>query len=690
MAIDMRQFHDTFFEESLEGLAHMETELMHLEKVFASNPDDDSVASNPEIMNTIFRAAHSIKGGSSTFGFGDVAEFSHVLESRLDALRDGRCRPDRHVVNLILKAVDCLRGLIVAARHGKPADMSAVQLVRSQLEALQEDELASSRTRDLPAPSAGSTAAYARWRIYFRPQPQFFHTGNDPLRILRELDGLGVLKVQTDLSGLPAWEEVDAETCYLAWTMELSGEVTRDAILEVFDWVIEDCKLDIEPLPVASDKPQPLVAPDAVHSVDNHSGSIRVSTPKVDALINTVGELVITQSMLSQLADNFTLECLPKLFIGISQLERNTRELQDSVMRIRMLPLSFTFNRFPRLVRDISHKLGKNVDLRISGEQTELDKTIIERISDVLMHLVRNCLDHGIESPAERAAAGKPERGIIELKAYQKSGNVVIEISDDGRGIQRERVFAKAVERGLMSADAKYTSKEIHDLIFLPGFSTAETVSDVSGRGVGMDVVRSNIAELGGGVELDSEEGRGTCFTVRLPLTLAILEGLSVQAGDHVYILPLVSIIESIRLTDDQISRPAGGNEIFALRQEYLPLVRLHDLFHLKSRPTSLGQGIIVVIEADGKKAGLYVDDLLGQQQVVIKSLETHYHRVEGISAATILGDGTVAMILDASGLVRMAHVPSAVAADAAGSPDSNALMIAGAPANPTGHELRN
>ncbi|MEK9133441.1 MAG: chemotaxis protein CheA, partial [Pseudomonadota bacterium] len=395
---------------------------------------------------------------------------------------------------------------------------------------------------------------------------------------------------------------------------------------------------------------------EAVASMDAHTNTLRVSVPKVDALINTVGELVITQTMLSQLTTNFSFDNLSKLFAGLEQLERNTRELQESVMRIRMLPLSFAFNRLPRLVHDMSQKLEKKVELIISGEQTEIDKTVIDRLIDPLLHLVRNSLDHGIEPPAERIAAGKPQTGTIELKAYQKSGNVIIEIRDDGRGLRHDRIFDKAVEQGLIPADAKLSPDEISELIFHPGFSTAVTVSDISGRGVGMDVVRSNIHSLGGNVEIASQAGQGACFIVRLPLTLAILDSLSLQVGTHTYILPLVSIVESVRIVPDQVSRPAGGGELYGLRKEYLPLLRLSDLFHVVPLSTDLTQGLLVIVEADGKKAGLYVDDLLGQQQVVIKSLETHYRKVDGISAATILGDGTVAMILDVTGLIRMAH----------------------------------
>jgi two-component system chemotaxis sensor kinase CheA len=653
MAIDMRQFHQTFFEESFEGLTVMEAELLRLERTASAN-GHDTVSADPEILNTIFRSAHSIKGGSSTFGFSDVAAFAHVLESRLDALRDGRSLPDRRVVGLLLLAVDCLRSLIIAAKTGKQSDQGAIEAVRLQLEKLGSESAA------LPVTGKTSTqpraSATTHWRILFRPNPKMFHTGNDPLRIFRELSGLGKMKTTVDISGLPSWEQLNPEECYLSWNSELVGSVAREAIADVFSWVLDDCRLEIisntMPVPTLS---QRSVA-EAVASIDAHTDTLRVSVPKVDALINTVGELVITQTMLSQLTANFTFDNLSKLFAGLEQLERNTRELQESVMRIRMLPLSFAFNRLPRLVHDMSQKLDKKVDLIISGEQTEIDKTVIDRLIDPLLHLVRNSLDHGIEPPAERIAAGKPQTGTIELKAYQKSGNVIIEIRDDGRGLRHDRIFDKAVEQGLIPADAKLSPDEIYELIFLPGFSTAVTVSDISGRGVGMDVVRSNIHSLGGNVEITSQAGQGTCFIVRLPLTLAILDGLSLQVGTHTYILPLVSIVESVRIVPDQVSRPAGGVELYGLRKEYLPLLRLSDLFHVMPRSTDLTQGLLVIVEADGKKAGLYVDDLLGQQQVVIKSLETHYRKVDGISAATILGDGTVAMILDVTGLIRMAH----------------------------------
>lgn len=651
MAIDMRQFHQTFFEESFEGLAVMETELLHLEKAAAGN-GRHVVAADPEILNTIFRAAHSIKGGSSTFGFDQVAAFAHVLESRLDALRDGRARPDRDVIALLLLSVDCLRSLIISARTGKDVDKHAIDGVRAQLEGMESICGAVAEATATDAPSQAPEVTH--WHIRFRPQRHLFHRGNDPLRILQELSELGDMTARADMTVLPSWEQMDPEECCLAWDIDLTGTVTRDAIAEVFSWVMDDCALEITAQAVQSLGPRAIT--EAVAALDTHTDSLRVSVSKVDALINTVGELVITQTMLSQITNNFSFDNLSQLYSGLTQLERNTRELQESVMRIRMLPLSFAFNRLPRLVHDMSRKLGKRVELVIRGERTEIDKTVIDRIVDPLLHLARNCIDHGIEPAAERATTGKPEAGTIELNAYQKGGNVLIEMRDDGRGLNHDRIFAKAVERGVIPADAQLSPEQIAELIFVPGFSTSETVNDVSGRGVGMDVVRNNIQALGGSVEIASQPGKGTCFTLRLPLTLAILDGLCVQVGDHSYILPLVNIIESVRVQPGQVSRPAGGGEICGLRREYLPLLRLYELFHIQPRSTDIAQGLMVVVEADGKKAGLFVDDLLGQQQVVIKSLATHYRKVEGISAATILGDGSVAMILDVSGLTRLAH----------------------------------
>ena len=392
------------------------------------------------------------------------------------------------------------------------------------------------------------------------------------------------------------------------------------------------------------------------------TNSIRVSIDKIDALINTVGELVITQAMLGQWRDGFDQRDLDKLRDGLDQLERNTRELQESVMRIRMLPISFVFNRFPRLVHDLSQQLGKKAQLTLSGEQTELDKTVMENIGDPLIHLVRNALDHGIEPPDVRIDAGKPEAGQLHLHAYHRGGAIVIEVSEDGAGLNREKIRQKAIERGLLTTETELSEAEVADLIFQAGFSTAETVSEVSGRGVGMDVVRRNIKNLGGTIEVLSEAGHGTTFTIRLPLTLAILEGQLVRVGQETYIVPLVSISESLQIDPAMVNTIAGQTTLYKRPDGYIPIVRLCDLFNRRQESTTDTHSLLVVVEGEGKKLGVVVDELLGQQQVVIKSLETNFKRIEGVSGATILGDGTVALILDISGLLRLSQQSSGMA----------------------------
>jgi two-component system, chemotaxis family, sensor kinase CheA len=392
----------------------------------------------------------------------------------------------------------------------------------------------------------------------------------------------------------------------------------------------------------------------ASHRQGGHdSGSIRVSTQKIDELMNIVGELVIVQAMLNEQALELTGPGGEPFRSGVAQLERNTRELQESVMRARMLPISFVFCRFQRLARDLAQRLGKQIDLKVSGENTEIDKTMLEKIGDPLTHLVRNSIDHGVELPEIRLQAGKPAVGTVHLEAYHRGGNIAVEVTDDGAGLDKDRILAKARSRGLVGPNQSLTDHEIHELIFAPGLSTADKATDVSGRGVGMDVVRRNVQELGGKVEIRSERGRGSRFTITLPLTLAIVEGLSARIGSETYIVPLGSIIESVQLTCASASLLPGCEEVFPFRGDYLPVLRLHNLFGVEPRSRLLHEGLIVVAEGEGRRIGLFVDDLLGQQQVVIKSLQTNYRRVPGVSGATILGDGSVALILDLPGIIR-------------------------------------
>jgi len=698
MSIDMAQFHQVFFEESFEGLDIMETGLLNLDM-----GDVDA-----EEINTIFRAAHSIKGGSGTFGFTAVSDFTHIMETLLDEMRDGRRQVTQPAVDVLLGSVDCLREMLTAIQDEQAIDETSVAEHKKALEV----ELAGSGEDSTPPPATQSennspvdqpittpSESYQSstgWSIAFSPHTDMLKTGNDPVRMFRELATLGDLSVAVDFQGVPDFYELDPEECHLSWHLKLSGDIQSVEIDEIFDWVEDECDLAIQalsepqsdqpkandneppsditessrnenkvadvapppksaPAPAAAKKPSKAAKQNSPKPASKGSSSIRVDTGKIDTLINMVGELVITQSMLSLVGEHFDLNRLDQLKSGLSQLERHTRELQESVMNIRMLPISFVFSRFPRLVHDLSTKLDKKIELVLVGENTEVDKTVVELLSDPLVHLVRNSLDHGIEMPADRVAAGKPETGTITLEAYHRGGNIVIEVRDDGKGLDKDMLKAKAIEKGLIDEETVLTDKQTYELIFMAGFSTAEQLSDISGRGVGMDVVRRNIQSLGGNIEIISELGVGTTISIHLPLTLAILDGQSISVGDERFIIPLGAIVESVNITPEMLNRVAGKGETFRLREEYLPIVRMHEIFDVKSaKCTRLVEGLVVVVDGQGVRCGLFIDDLLGQQQVVIKSLEANYRRVEGVSGATILGDGSVALILDIPGLVRL------------------------------------
>ncbi|WFP51600.1 chemotaxis protein CheA [Methylomonas sp. EFPC3] len=691
MAIDMAQFHQVFFEESFEGLDAMESGLLNM----------DTGDVDAEEINTIFRAAHSIKGGSGTFGFNAVSDFTHVMETLLDEMRDGRRKVTQPAVDVLLGSVDCLRDMLQSIQIGAEIDQATVSAHKQALDnELRNAGQPAGDPRGViaqpilqqPAPQQTDTAELSGWSIAFSPHLNLLKTGNEPVRMFRELAALGELTTTVDLQGVPSLYDLDPEECHLSWKLHVAGNIPAGEIDEIFDWVEDHCDLAKQPIHQlgAEHVEQPVdipAVPASVAAVEarpeaepgNETGaqaadaksakkddgkvagkgssSIRVDTGKIDTLINMVGELVITQSMLSLLGEHFEINKLDQLKNGLSQLERHTRELQESVMNIRMLPISFVFSRFPRLAHDISSKLGKKIELRLVGENTEVDKTVVELLSDPLVHLVRNSLDHGIEMPEVRVAAGKPETGTVTLEAYHRGGNIVIEVSDDGKGLDKEKLRAKAVEKGLIDADAVLSEKQTYELIFMPGFSTAEKLTDISGRGVGMDVVRRNIQALGGDIEILSELGKGSTISIHLPLTLAILDGQSIAVGDETYILPLGSIIESLHVREEFINRVAGKGETFLLRGQYLPVIRIHEIFKVPSaKNTKLTEGLIVVVEGQGARCGLFVDDLLGQQQVVIKSLEANYRRIEGVSGATILGDGSVALILDIPGLVRLSN----------------------------------
>ncbi len=665
MTFDMSQFLDTFYEESFEGLQIMENELLNL----------DVGAADSETINTIFRAAHSIKGGSGTFGLNAVAEFTHVMETLLDEMRDGRRNVTQEGVDILLASVDVLTNMLNALKDGDELDHDKISSIHKKLESLLHGEgtsdISPSPKSDDDKPSEKATETVT-WNIKFKPFESMLKTGNDPVRILSELSMLGEYQAKIDLSELPEFNALDPENSYLAWDITLTGDISESQIRENFDWVEDECDLEIAIVDSSETEKLKEVDP-AVdkrlgdrraverragerRSVTKEAASIRVNINKVDDLINMVGELVITQSMLSQLgsADSFDQHQIEKMREGLTQLEQHTRELQESVMRIRMMPISFAFQRFPRLVHDLSQTFGKQIELKLSGESTELDKTVMEKIGDPLVHLVRNSLDHGIEAPDIREKNGKQATGTIELNAFHQGGNIVIEIVDDGAGLNKERILNKAIEKGLVKKADNLPEDQIYDMIFRPGFSTAEVVTDVSGRGVGMDVVRRNIRSLGGTIEVKSEAGVGSRFTIRLPLTLAILDGQLVKVGKETYIVPLISIIESLQIKSELISGVTGAAEVYKLREEYIPIVRLYQMFDIVPVNTNIKEGLLVVVESEGKKIAILVDDLLGQQQVVIKSLETNFRKVHGLSGATILGDGTVALIIDITGLMEI------------------------------------
>jgi two-component system chemotaxis sensor kinase CheA len=707
-----------------------------------------------DLLNKIFRSAHSIKGTSGMFGFNAVAQFTHKMETLLDLLRNGQTVVSPQVADLLLKSTDCLKTLIDAAKSASPVDDETVQRLTVELAAASDlnvkAETKGGKGTGSSSPSAPTATALSAplprapipsrcFQITWTPPDWLFQRGLDPLQIFKELANLGTLsQVTVDTTKLPELTAMDPEKCYLSWTMKLETVKDRKVVDAVFEFVREDSVLTIDeretlnvkretpelgaegepsithrPSRITSDdaEPKPLgeilvesgivsretldkalsqqkrvgeilieqqaVTPQqlaqalqkqkqqesAVQSKKTDTASIRVDTDKIDKLINLVGELVITQSMLSDLGARFEMSQISVLLERMAQLERNTREIQERVMSIRMLPIGTAFSRFPRLVRDLSAKAGKKIQLILSGEETELDKTVIESIGDPLTHLVRNSADHGLEPPEERLDNNKPELGTIRLNAFHEGGNICITVEDDGRGLNRDKILAKAVKQGLIGENEKLSDDQIWPLIFKPGFSTAEKVTDVSGRGVGMDVVKRNIEALSGTVKIKTALGKGTIFTLKLPLTLAIIEGMTVRVGKETYIVPLLSILESIQPKAESIKTVLGKGELINVRSTYLPMMRLYEVFSLQPEYTDPTKSILLILETEGERVAVMVDEILGQQQVVIKSMEQNFHKVDGIAGATILGDGTVGFILDVRGLIEMSRLAEPVAA---------------------------
>jgi len=626
MTIDMSQFYQVFFEESAELLGEMERLLLELD-VDAPGKDE---------LNAIFRTAHSIKGGAGTFGFNEITETTHILESLLDKLRNDQLRLKSEMVDVFLKAVDVLKMQLAGRQSGSEVDAQAVADICQRLHELADGKPA--------APVAAAPAAVA------------------PVAAMTAVKAAPGASAPTALD--PAPVDPSPENLYAILT---GAAVSAAAVAAASPPDAEAFGLFAETPVQPGDADVPRrratdAAAEAAPKTGRRAGdraeaaeasSIRVGVEKVDQLINLVGELVITQAMLAQTASRVDPVLYESLMNGLATLERNTRDLQESVMSIRMMPISFVFSRFPRVVRDLAAKLSKQVELKTVGEGTELDKGLIEKIADPLNHLVRNSLDHGIETPDKRVAAGKDPKGTITLRAFHQGGNIIVEVADDGAGLSRARILAKARERGLAVSD-DMPDQDVWQMIFEAGFSTADVVTDVSGRGVGMDVVRRNIHGMGGSIEISSLLGSGTCISIRLPLTLAILDGMSVGVGKEIFIIPLTYIIESLQPAPGDIKTISGQGRVVQVRGEYLPVVALHEKFNLKSNVADMDKGIMVILESEGAKTALFVDELVGQHQVVIKSLETNYRKAQGISGATIMGDGKVALILDVGALVRL------------------------------------
>ncbi len=696
--IDLSQFFQVFFEEAGENLEQMEQMLLAI----------DVEAAGDEELNAIFRCAHSVKGGAATFGFTDVAELTHQMETLLDKLRRHELAPTVPMVDVLLQSGDALKAQLARHQGNGAAPVDTAELLAAIRGLVEGPAAAAPAPRTVAAAAAGvaapaavlATTAAAPGKPGARARVLTVGPLQDPqqaealFELFREIPDLGSIDALDGgqaADGLRRFRIItatpDAELLDLC-TFHVAREQLRlddagagygffpgspgapheapaaDPGYGFFDDApgapatasAVPAPAAPAPVPVAAAAPAARVAAPkaekAAAAANPESSTLRVSVEKVDQLINLVGELVITQAMLAQNGKGVDSALYQQLSAGLADLERNTRDLQEAVMSIRMIPMSMVFNRFPRMLRDLAGKLGKKVELVTQGEATELDKGLVEKITDPLTHLVRNSCDHGIELPAERAAKGKPETGTVTLVASHQGGSIVIEVRDDGRGLNRGKLIAKARERGIDAPDSM-SDQEAFALIFAPGFSTADVVTDVSGRGVGMDVVKRNITSLGGTVEIDSAEGYGMTVRVRLPLTLAIMDGMSVGAGEECYILPLSSVVESFQVQDGMVKTIGGSGRVVEVRDEYMPVIDIERVFDVPRFDFERVANIMVVVEAEGGRVALLVDELLGQQQVVVKNLEANYRKVDDVSGATILGDGRVALILDIGALVR-------------------------------------
>ncbi len=700
------QLKQTFFEECGEALQQIESGLTDLREDHGS---DDTI-------NAVFRSVHSVKGGAGIFGFEDLIGFAHVFETVLDAMRSGRLDVTPEIVDVLLPANDVLTDLIGMTQAGEAIPPGHGSESRAALERLLGQDSSGESEREGPAPADFEGLDFMPVRaddfdalpeddgadvpqtytIVFRPNADMLRRANEPLYLLRELGKLGELELTAETDRLPSLAEIEPDRAYIGWTGMLKTTAPRTQIEEIFEFVAGDCELTITPAqeasmpaaapvpasaaPIASavvsapaaaslaEHPAPSLVPSAAPESPEPPASLRpaaakpaattmrVEVEKIDRVVNMVGELVISQAMLGQIVHGLPEEVSSRLAQVLEEVILHTRELKDSVMSMRAQAIGAVFQRMPRLVRELAVKTGKKVRLEMHGENTEVDRSIIERLGDPLTHIIRNSIDHGVESPAQRAAVGKPEEGTIRLSAEHRGGRIVVEVRDDGGGIDPERVLKKARERGLVSADANLSEDEINNLIFLPGFSTAETVSDISGRGVGMDVVRRNIQDVGGRISLKSERGRGMTLTLALPLTLAVMDGMVIKVGGETYVLPMSAIVECLRPSRTDVHNLMGGRGMLRLRGNLVPLVHLGDILDLGPVTDESDERVVIITDAgDGARFGMIVDELCGHQQVVVKSMEESYGAVPGVAGATILGNGRVALILDVEKLSDLA-----------------------------------
>lgn len=672
---------ETFFQECDEQLAELEAGLLSIE----------GGEQGPDVVNAVFRAVHSIKGGAGAFGLEALVRFSHVFETALDALRSDRLAPDAVVLRVMLRAADLLADLVRAARGGDELAQDRSQALEAELSALTATPIDEPGEWDALLafePVFAGAPALSTWTVLFRPQPTLYANGNDSAVLLRELGRLGAATTTLDVSSLPALDELDPEGSYLTWTTVLVTDQPVSTIRDLFEFVDGDCVLEISAAmverpvetgpvemgpvemgpgaalqdvgPAAASRPDPPRRPEPTAIPQaNARPTIRVDLDRLDRLIDLVGELVINQAMLAQRVAESGLTRSSGVAVGLEDLEHLTREIQDSVMAIRAQPVKAVFQRLPRLAREVAALTGKDVRLVTEGENTEVDKTVIERLADPLTHMIRNAIDHGIETPAARAAAGKPPEGTVRVTALHRSGRIVIEVADDGAGIDRPRVLASAVGKGLVPADMVLSDEEVDNIIFMPGFSTAESLSDISGRGVGMDVVRRSIQALGGRIAITSHPGRGSTFSLSLPLTLAVLDGMVVGVEGHRLVVPLTSILETLQPGAANVHGLGEGAQVIAIRGSYVPLVDVGVALGFRAvRPDLAGSVALLIEVEDGGQAALLVDAIHGQRQVVIKSLEANYRHVPGVAAATILGDGRVALILDVDAVVKQSLTP--------------------------------